>query len=416
MKFDTIIIGGGLSGLICGIRLQQKGHDCVVVTVGQSALYFFAGSFDLIGKTTTGEPVMHPLEAVKTLAPDHLYRRMGEEKLGYHAASFVEMINKSGISVQGDITNNHHFITAMGAIKKTWLTMTDFMPLQDPAELNGKKVALAGLNGFQDFFPMYIHDTLTRLGAEVSVSEIMLPGLERIRENVTEMRSVNIAQLFEKHGQVEDLCKRLKQRCDADLIFLPAVCGLKDQNVLKKIRETLPIPIYCLPTMYPSVPGIRMENALTQAFLDAGGTLLAGDTVTQAEIEGSKVRCIYTHNHDNMPLKANNYVLATGHIFSKGLVADADKISEPIFGSDVVYDADRMDWSLPDLFAKQPFMAYGVKTLDSMQVVRQGKGMDNLFAAGSILAGQSSIAEQSGAGVAIMSAMEVAENIANTYR
>ena len=47
MKFDSIIIGGGLTGLVAGISLQSKGKKCLIVSAGQSALHFFSGSFEL---------------------------------------------------------------------------------------------------------------------------------------------------------------------------------------------------------------------------------------------------------------------------------------------------------------------------------------------------------------------------------
>ena len=74
MKFDTIIIGGGLAGLICGIRLQEKGQKCAIISSGQSALHFSSGSFDLLGHLTNGAEVVHPLDSMEDLQDEHPYK------------------------------------------------------------------------------------------------------------------------------------------------------------------------------------------------------------------------------------------------------------------------------------------------------------------------------------------------------
>lgn len=65
MKFDTIIIGGGLAGLLAGIRLQRAGQDCALISTGQSAMHFWSGAFDLLNRLPDGTEVDYPLEGMQ---------------------------------------------------------------------------------------------------------------------------------------------------------------------------------------------------------------------------------------------------------------------------------------------------------------------------------------------------------------
>ena len=72
MRMDTVIIGGGLSGLSCGIALAKRGKRVAIVSSGQSTMLFNGGSMELLGNID-GKSVMAPLEAIATLPQNHPY-------------------------------------------------------------------------------------------------------------------------------------------------------------------------------------------------------------------------------------------------------------------------------------------------------------------------------------------------------
>ena len=130
-----------------------------------------------------------------------------------------------------------------------------------------------------------------------------------------------------------------------DTVVLPAVFGLKDGSVTDKIREAIGVKTIFVSTMPPSVPGIRSQMTLKSEFERAGGRFFMGDTVVDAEFaEDGTVKSVGTQNFGNIRLYADNFVLASGSFFSKGLIATPDRIYEPVFGVDLSYAEGRDQW------------------------------------------------------------------------
>ena len=98
MKFDTVIIGGGLSGLACGIRLQKKGVKCAIISVGQSALHFSSGSFELLNRLPDGTAVENPVEAAAKLDASHPYKKIGD--FAKYASEAKQLLADSGVEVE----------------------------------------------------------------------------------------------------------------------------------------------------------------------------------------------------------------------------------------------------------------------------------------------------------------------------
>lgn len=407
MKFDTIIIGGGLSGLTAGIELSRKGQKCLVVSSGQSALHFFSGSLELCGLDED------PFKAIASFDASHPYSKIGLENIKSLTSEVKPLFKEIGIELKGDTQQNHLRITPLGATKRAWLTLDEYATLPADGQVPWKKVAVLNIDGYLDFHTRYIAAGLEEKGVEVVVKAISMPELERLRQNPTEMRSTNIAKTL-TGDRIGTLAARINEYAkDVDAVLMPAVVGLTGCSDVVRLKEKVDRPLHFIATLPPSVPGIRLQMMLKKHFQKVGGTYMLGDTVTGGEFENGRLKSITTQNHGDVKFEADNFIIATGSFFSKGLVADIDGVREPVFGLDV-HSADvRATWYKRNLFEDQPYMSFGVETDASLKAIKDGSSVENLYVTGSVLGGCNALKEGSGAGIAILTSLYVSTLILN---
>lgn len=156
---------------------------------------------------------------------------------------------------------------------------------------------------------------------------------------------------------------------------------------------------------------MRMQTLLRHYFKMLGGNYLTGDNAIGGKFEGDKLISISTAKLNDMPLRANNFVLASGSFVSRGLAANYERVFEPVFDLDVEADADRDKWTTFGVLEPQAYFRYGVATDDSLRCLKQGRTITNLHAIGSILSGHDAIKMGDGTGVSMLTALAVARDI-----
>ena len=410
MKFDTIIIGGGLSGLACGISLAEQGKRCAIVSSGQGALHFSSGSIDLLGYEGEKE-VKSPLDALASLDANHPYSLVGTENVKAISGDVLAFFERVGVTFVGSNAENHYRLTPVGNLRPTWITLGEYFTANDIDSFKGKKVMLLNVAGYLDMPVKFIASGLEKLGVNCDVAEFSVPELEKRRENASEMRSVNIAKVVETIG-IEKIAEIINEKAkNYDILLAPAVFGWNGNGQVEKLQQLTAGKVKLVATLPPSVPGVRLQTLMRKYFQSLGGTILLGDTVESGAIENGKLQWVKTHNLEDEKLIAENFVLATGNFFCHGLAGAPNEVYEPIFGLDVVAKKDRGEWYNEQFFEEQPYMRFGVATDTTFKAKKDGKAIENLYVAGSVLSGANQVKEASMGGVSLITGLYVAKLI-----
>lgn len=412
---DLLVIGAGLAGLSAAVTAAKAGLKVRVIAKGQGVTHWHAGTIDLLGyMPVTGAPVQTPLATSQNLPPEHPYRLLGAAQLSEAVTTARGWLTESKLvyTAAAAPDQNLWLPSPVGAARPTYLA--------PQAQLAGdlsrhEPMLIVGFRGMRDFYPQWIAENLTKQGHPARAAWLPLDLITTLHDR----NNVQLAEALEAPSVRERLAAALKTLYQpGERIGLPAILGMNEHLTLWQALQTeVGAPIFEIPTLPPSAPGIRLYRALQRQLLDAGGRIEMNMEAIAFKADDQQIQLVETATSAR-PLKhyAKNFLLATGGVLGGGFNSDhTGRFWEVIFDLPLTVAQDRNQWFQPQFLQTQgqPVFAGGVSINDHFQPIdKAGKVIyDNLWSAGGILAYADPIRERSLEGIAISTGIMASKTI-----
>jgi glycerol-3-phosphate dehydrogenase subunit B len=248
------------------------------------------------------------------------------------------------------------------------------------------------------------------------------------------VNSYVLANLFERKDFQNQVIKEVKSKLESikgnhpKRIGFPAVLGMKRPLFIKQsIEEELDLPIFEIPTLPPSIPGIRLKNILVSAIELAGCRIYTGfrtflpDEDTQNSALGSTLKKVWSEASARFNANpAKNFVLATGGILGGGLFAySSGLLKETVLNLPVQTPEYRKEWFSSRFLSLDPHPIFraGISVNSKFQPVNQSGQViyNNVYAVGSALSNGDYIRERSYDGVALVTGYLTGRQISSGF-
>lgn len=407
LNYDAVVIGAGTAGLVTGTRLAEAGARVCVVAKGIGSTHLAPATIDVLGYAP--DRVASPSGVMPEFIshhPEHPYAALGVDAVAEAARwiqSRVESGPLPGYRYFGDLDRNYLLPTAVGALRPSAL-VPETMAAGDSVDL--ERVCVVGTRTLRDFHAALCAANISKLGIPARSVEA------DIEVHKADQNSLGLARRFDDPAWRAAFAGRLALKLQADeRVGLPAVLGIRDpQGAWSDLEHRLGRRVFEIPTLPPSVPGMRLYEILRAALRAAGGRLVLGAEVVSSERDGSRVTSVGTHSagHDTR-YAAPWFVLAAGGFNSGAIELDSRWVTHdrvlglPLRG----LPAEGEPRFLGDYLAEQPMSRVGV----AVDAELRAEGAENVLVAGAALPGAVPWREGSGEGIALASGSRAAESV-----
>jgi glycerol-3-phosphate dehydrogenase subunit B len=265
----------------------------------------------------------------------------------------------------------------------------------------GGAMLIAGPAGWRDFHPTLCAANLARQGVAAQGVAFDLPPMQAASR--FDLTSVGLARLFERADVRSAVATELRARLGgATRVGLPAVLGVEQHaECWSDLQDRLGVPVFEIPTLPPSVPGIRLYSALKAALTRAGAPILLDMTVSHGLTEGPRATGVVVPGVvREMTYRAGTVILATGGLYGGGITSDPrGQMHEVVFDLPVHVPGGLGDWFDPAFLSAHghPVHEAGVLANAQLQpVAADGRVLlENVRVVGRTLAGASPLIEGS---------------------
>lgn len=405
---EVLIIGGGLSGLFAACLSAQAGLRTALVMRGRGGLSLSHGALELFDRAS-------PSRTISNLKAPHPYALAGKQSLIDGLNFFSKITGTNGLYYEGGRSSNRKLITASGSTRSAAYMPAGYSAIEP--DRSAQVPALGYFDALRDFQAHLAADNYSSNLTD-KPKTIKLPLIHAFTNR--ELYPIDIARMFDDLDWAAENARAWKPHLvGVQRLGLPALLGLDHHDaVVNLLQESLGLAIFEIPTLPPSVPGLRLERLLRR-FAESNGTRIIEGPTARGRVQQKNGRAeaagvVLDVAGRQSVLDSRCTILATGSILHGGLVATQDhRLYEATFNLPVEFWGDRGDWVQGSLFDDQPYSKFGISVNSDMQALDiYGEVMlENLYAIGGILKGADRTKEGSRQGIDIATAYRAVDHI-----
>jgi glycerol-3-phosphate dehydrogenase subunit B len=290
--FDVVVVGAGLSGIIAASVAARQKRKVALVATGPGSFVLSSGC----------------------LRTKDISRASAAPELGEAVSLFCEMARLAGSPYEGEISAVRFLPTILGDYQKV-----AFAPplLWNAEPCSGVATAIVGISGLSSFDENFMAERLHDKSRAITSGCIYTArriSLSRDRENP--LTTLRIAQCFDgSAGFRAELIAALHtaaQGCAR--ILVPGVLGISSSaEDISQLESEVGCVIGELPTLPPSISGLRLFHSLESYLKKIGVELWRGFPVEKIEIHNELCTEVHIASPGHaMRLRGDSVVLAAG--------------------------------------------------------------------------------------------------------
>ena len=420
---DVLVIGMGIAGMASALFAANRGLK--VVQAGLAGeISFSSGLMDLLGvhpveSSRTWEDPWAAMESLRKDIPNHPYGLLTRTEIESALADVFSFLDEQGLHYIKENEQNVEMIMPTGMIKQTYAVPSSMW--NGVRALKAKTPCLlVDFNGITEFSARQMAEVMKETWPGLRSARIPFPGKNNQGVLVTgEILAADMESRRNREGLLNAVRPLIQ---DARFLGFPAVFGMRrTAEILAELEQEIGIPIFEIPTFPVSIPGLRLNDAFARGLSRKSVRRFTQSRVLAVRQEqGKSFLLSIGRDGQECVVRAEGVILATGRFWGRGLVADRDRIREPLLDLPVHQPDGREHWHRNDFLDLRghPVNRAGLEIDDLFRPLDRtgGPAFDRLFAAGSILAHQDWMRMKCGSGLAIGSAYGAVKGFLKTVR